>query len=132
MKVSKEALRNARQFLRLTLKDGKVDTDMARRIVDTVVKAKPRHYIATLEAYHRMLRLELEKRHAIVENASTLENEQCDAILADLRGKLGADVTAEFRHTPELLGGMRVKLGSTVWDSSVKARLDGLAQAFKS
>jgi F-type H+-transporting ATPase subunit delta len=79
-----------------------------------------------------MLRLELEKRHAIVENASTLENEQCDAILADLRGKLGADLTAEFRHSPDLLGGMRVKLGSTVWDSSVKARLDGLAQALQS
>ena len=129
MKVSKEALRTARQLLRLTLRDGRVDADVARRIVAGIIAGKPRHYLGILEAYHRMLRLELEKRHAIVENATPLDNAQCDAILADLRARLGADVSAEFKLVPELLGGMRIKLGSTVWDSSVKARLDSLRQA---
>ena len=132
MKVSKEALRTARQLLRLSMKDGRIDADASRRIAAAVIKAKPRHYIATLEAYQRMLRLELEKRHAIVETSVTLSDNERESVLSDLKGRLGADITAVFRDVPELLGGMRVKLGSTVWDSSIKARLDGLSRTIQS
>ncbi len=132
MKVSKEALRTARQLLRLSMKDGRIDAEASRRIAAAVVKAKPRHYIATLEAYQRMLRLELEKRHAIVETAVALSESERESVLGDLKGRLGADITADFRDVPELLGGMRVKLGSTVWDSSIKARLDGLSRTLQS
>jgi F-type H+-transporting ATPase subunit delta len=132
MKVSKEALRTARQLLRLSMKDGRIDPEASRRIATAVIKAKPRHYLATLEAYQRMLRLELEKRHAIVETAVALGDTERDAVLADLKNRLGTDITAEFRDAPDLLGGMRVKLGSTVWDSSIKARLDGLSRSLQS
>ena len=44
----------------------------------------------------------------------------------DLRRRYGNDLTAEFKVNPELLGGMRVKVGSDVWDGSVKARLTEL------
>jgi F-type H+-transporting ATPase subunit delta len=132
MKVSKEALRTARQLLRLSMKDGRIDADASRRIAAAVIKAKPRHYIATLEAYQRMLRLELEKRHAIVETAVALSDSERESVLSDLKGRLGADITADFRDVPDLLGGMRVKLGSTVWDSSIKARLDGLSRTIQS
>lgn len=128
MKVSKDALRTARQLIRLTLRKGKVDTDAARTIVSKIIADKPRHYQGVLTAYHRLLRLELEKRHAIVESAADLGQEEREKILATLRAKHGEDVTAEFRTTPELLGGIRVKLGSTVWDGSVKSRLESLRE----
>jgi F-type H+-transporting ATPase subunit delta len=38
-------------------------------------------------------------------------------------------VTAEFQTNPELIGGLRVKLGSDVFDGSIRARLDALATA---
>jgi F-type H+-transporting ATPase subunit delta len=79
-----------------------------------------------------MLRLELEKRHAIVETAVALSDSERESVLSDLKGRLGADITADFRDVPDLLGGMRVKLGSTVWDSSIKARLDGLSRTIQS
>ena len=126
MKVSKDALRNARQFLRLTLRNGWVDLAAAKTIVDKVIAVKPRHYLAILTAYHRLLRLELAKRHAIVESATEVAAEEQATITADLQRRHGADVTAEFRTNPELLGGIRVKLGSTVWDGSVKSRLEAL------
>lgn len=132
MKVSKEALRTARQLLRLSMKDGRIDAEASRRIAAAVIKAKPRHYIATLEAYQRMLRLELEKRHAIVETAVALNDSERESVLSDLKGRLGTDITADFRDVPDLLGGMRVKLGSTVWDSSIKARLEGLSRSLQS
>ncbi len=126
MKVSKDALRNARQFLRLTLRHGTVDLATAKTIVDKVIEVKPRHYLAILTAYHRLLRLELDKRHAIVESATEVSAEEQATITADLQTRHGADVTAEFRTNADLLGGIRVKLGSTVWDGSVKSRLEAL------
>ena len=48
---------------------------------------------------------------------------------ADLRARFGPDVTAEFRTSPGLIGGLRIRLGSDVLDGSVKARLDKLADA---
>ncbi|HEX2750330.1 MAG TPA: F0F1 ATP synthase subunit delta [Verrucomicrobiales bacterium] len=129
MKVSKEAQRTARQLFRLTTKDGKVNEKTARKIVAKITEEKPRHYLGILTAYHRMLRLEAAKRHAIVESASSLSNEQCDEIRGQLQKAHGKDLTAEFHLNSELIGGMRVKLGSTVWDGSVKSRLDNLRSA---
>lgn len=126
MKVSKDALRTARQFLRLTLRNGTLDHGAARTIVSKVIADKPRNYLGILNAYQRLLRLEIEKRHAIVESANELTGEEQTKVIRDLQYRHGQDVTTEFRVSPELLGGIRIKLGSNVWDGSVKSRLDAL------
>ena len=126
MKVSKDALRTARQFLRLTLRNGTVDLPAAKTIVEKVIADKPRNYLGILTSYQRLLRLEMEKRHAIVESAHSLPETEQATITADLQLRHGSDITTEFRTNPDLLGGIRVKLGSTVWDGSVKSRLDSL------
>jgi F-type H+-transporting ATPase subunit delta len=126
MKVSKDALRTARQFLRLTLRNGNVDLAAAKTIVAKVVADKPRNYLAILTSYQRLLRLELEKRHAIVESATTVSDTERATITADLQLRHGSDITAEYRTNPDLIGGIRVKLGSTVWDGSVRSRLEAL------
>src|SRR5687768_3994869 len=59
MKISKEARRTARQLIRYTLRDGKVNEDTARRIVAKLIAEKPRHYAGILNAYSRLLRLEV-------------------------------------------------------------------------
>ena len=126
MKVSKDALRTARQFMRLTLRNGTVDLAAARTIVGKVIADKPRNYLGILTSYQRLLRLEMEKRHAIVESAQGLSDTEEATVTADLQLRHGSDVTTEFRTNNELLGGIRVKLGSTVWDGSVKSRLESL------
>ena len=126
MKVSKDALRTARQFMRLTLRNGTVDLAAAQTIVDKVIAEKPRNYLGILTSYQRLLRLEMEKRHAIVESAQGLSETEQATVTADLQLRHGSDVTTDFRTNPELLGGIRVKLGSTVWDGSIKSRLESL------
>ena len=131
MKIHKEALRTARQLIRFTVKDGSVNEDTARTIVTKVLKDKPRHYLGILAGYQRMLRLEVEKRHAIVESAIELDGNERKSITGRLKKQHG-DITSEFKVTPDLLGGLRITLGSTVWDGSVKARLDALRTALLS
>ena len=128
MKIHKEALRTARQLIRLTIRDGSVNEDTARKIVAKVIKEQPRHYLGILAGYQRMLRLEVQKRHAIVESAVELDGNERRSVAGKLKKQHG-DVTSEFKVTPELIGGLRVSLGSTVWDGSVKARLDSLRDA---
>jgi F-type H+-transporting ATPase subunit delta len=126
MKVSKDATRAARSLLRLSYKDGKLQTAVVKDITRRVGESKPRGYLAILHEYGRLLRLEIGKRQAVVESAVELGAQTGNDLLGDLRRKYGEDLTAEFKVNPDLIGGMRVKVGSDVWDGSVRARLAAL------
>ena len=131
MKANKDALRTARGLFRVSLVDGRLDGDRVKKIVAKLSGEKPRNYLSILYAYSRMLRLELDKSHVVIDSAAKLDDATRDQILGDLKKKYGADVTSEFREDADLLGGLRVKVGSDVWDGTVKARLARLDEAFK-
>ncbi len=81
-----------------------------------------------LKNYRRLLRLELDKRSATVETASEVDPGIRSEIVANLKSKYGNDISTEFQTDPTLLGGMRVRVGSDVWDGSVRNRLQRLQQ----
>jgi F-type H+-transporting ATPase subunit delta len=70
----------------------------------------------------------VEKRTATIETASELPKESSAQILTNLKRKYGGDLAARFVVNKELLGGMRIRVGSDVWDSSVRNRLQRLQQ----
>jgi hypothetical protein len=43
-----------------------------RALVNSLIQKKPRNYVAVLDAYKRLLRLEIEKRSAVIESATEL------------------------------------------------------------
>jgi F-type H+-transporting ATPase subunit delta len=128
MKIPKESLRTARQLIRATVRGGVVSGDFARAVVQKLSVEKPRNFLATLSAYQRLLRLEVAQRHAVVESAQELSGDDQQKVLGELKNKYGQDITAEFKVNADLIGGMRVKLGSHVWDGSVKSRIDALRE----
>ena len=128
MKVRKETRQLARALLRASFTDGQLDKGRISSVVQSLIAKKPRDYIKVLEDYKRLLRLELEKRHARIEIASDLESETRSKIVANLKKKYGNDLTTEFVNNPALLGGVRIRVGSDVWDGSVRNRLQRLEQ----
>lgn len=130
MKSSKDAIRTARQLLKLTMVDGKLDAAKVKATIAKVKESQPRGYLGILDAYVKLVRLELAKRHAVIESAVELESSTKASVTADLKAKYGDDLTFEYKINKDLIGGMRVKVGSDVWDGSVKARLTKLAEAF--
>jgi F-type H+-transporting ATPase subunit delta len=128
MKINKEIRRLSRALLRASFTDGQLDPGEISSLVQSLVEKKPRYYIAVLENYQRLLRLEVEKRHARIESADELAPEASSRILSSLRRKYEADLTTEFRVNPELLGGLRIRVGSDVWDGTVRNRLERLEQ----
>jgi F-type H+-transporting ATPase subunit delta len=130
MKTSKDAQRLARKLFQATMVDGKLDADVARKVIKKLSGEKPRGYLGMIDAYLRLVRLEADRHHARVESAAELGTEMQQTVTNDLRGKYGDQLTIEFSTNTDLLGGMRVKVGSDVWDGSVKNRLDRLSDAF--
>ena len=70
----------------------------------------------------------IEKRRATIESATKLDPEAGLKIVIGLQQKYGTGLTTEFVLNPDLLGGVRIRVGSDVWDSSVRNRLDRLQQ----
>lgn len=68
---------------------------------------------------------------AEVVSAHPLDPAQVDALKAQLRTRTGRDVTVDLSVDPSLLGGLVVKIGSQMIDSSIKTRLNSLAHAMK-
>jgi F-type H+-transporting ATPase subunit delta len=128
MKISREARRTAREFFRLSLVNGRLDRSRVTEISQRLIAEKPRAYLEILKELARLVRLELERRHAVIESASPLDDASAANIAKTLRTQFGNDITTEFRTTPGLLGGLRIKLGSDVWDGSISSRLNALSQ----
>lgn len=68
---------------------------------------------------------------AEVTSATPLSDSQRDAISAALRGSLGKAPEITTRVDPSILGGLRVRVGSRLYDASLKTRLDHLKTALK-
>jgi F-type H+-transporting ATPase subunit delta len=128
MKINKEIRQLAREMLRASFTDGQLDPGKIESLVQSLIARRPRHFIDILQHYKRLLRFEIEKRHAKIETASELSAKAAAEIIAKLKRKYGADLTADFTVDPILLGGMRVRVGSDVWDGSVRNRLQRLQQ----
>lgn len=126
MKISKEARRTSRQLFRVCLADGKLDESRVRLVVAQVAASKPRGYIAILDAFQGLVRAEIDSHRALVESATPLTAELQSNLASSLAAKYGRPLSLEYQTQPELLGGIRVKVGSDVWDGSVKARLENL------
>ena len=130
MKITKVANATARRIFRMCQTDGRLDEANLLKCIRKVAADKPRDYRGILSALKRLVRLEVERRHVVVESATDLDTASRDRVSTGLAAKYGSDLTYEFRVNPELLGGLKVRVGNDVFDGSVKGRLDRLAQAF--
>ena len=68
---------------------------------------------------------------AEVTSARPLSDEQVDAIKQQLRARMGRDINVDLNVDPAILGGLVVKIGSQMIDSSIRTKLNNLAQAMK-
>ncbi|HJM64976.1 MAG: H(+)-transporting ATPase [Roseibacillus sp.] len=130
MKISREAATTARRAFRMCVEGDRVVDDKLRKVFKKIADEKPRGWQAILHELKRLTRLEMERRQVLVESAEALEEASQDRIKGSLARKYGDDLSFEFKITPGLLGGIRVRVGNDVWDGSVKTRLDRLSNTF--
>ena len=130
MKISKQARRDAKQLYRFCRVNGVLDEGRVRQAVQHVIATKPRGYFAILSHFQRLVKLDLDHRTASVQSAMPLAEPQQASIQANLARRYGAGLIFAFTQNPSLIGGLRVQVGSDVYDGSVQARLADLEASF--
>ncbi|MFD0893011.1 F0F1 ATP synthase subunit delta [Luteolibacter ambystomatis] len=130
MKISKTATIAARRIFRSCQTAAGLDEPKLSAAIRELVATQPRDYRGILHGLKRLVRLEVERRQVTVESATDLDAASRARVEAGLTDKYGHGLTFEYRVNPALLGGLKVRVGSDVFDGSVKGRLDRLAQVF--
>jgi F-type H+-transporting ATPase subunit delta len=79
-------------------------------------------------AYRRLLQEQMGIRQAEIVTARELDEKDRGALVAEIGKLAGAQIEASFKLDPSILGGTVVRIGSTVYDGSVRGRLDRLKE----
>jgi F-type H+-transporting ATPase subunit delta len=130
MKTAKQAQREARQLFRLCLADGSLDEDRARRVVQRLVDTSRPGTLPVLSRFQRLVRLDRTKHSADVTSAVPLPPDIRALIEGAVAQLYGPGIVTSFAEDPMLLGGLRVTVGSDVYDGTVKAGLAALEVNF--
>jgi F-type H+-transporting ATPase subunit delta len=130
MQTRKQAERDAKKLYRACLVNGSLDEARVRGVVQRVLAAGGGGRLGVLSRWLRLVRLDRAKRLADVESAVPLPADARAAIEAALARVLGPDLATSFADNPALIGGVRVKVGSDVYDGSIQGHLAALESRF--
>jgi F-type H+-transporting ATPase subunit delta len=132
MKVPKQARQQAKRLFRICVRDGLLDENRFRQMMAWLLEARPRGYLPILVQLQRMVQLEQDRRSAVIESPLPLDPAVQANIKSSLQRRYGPGLSFRFTQQPNLLAGLRVQVGSDVYDGSVRARLNSVQQSFES
>jgi F-type H+-transporting ATPase subunit delta len=118
--------RAARRLYRLCLVDGGLDESRVRRVVRRIVESRRRGMAAVLTRFERLVRIDLDRHTAHVESAVPVSAELRARLEADIERRFGRGMHAAFSENAGLIGGLRMRVGSHVYDDTVRGRLDAI------
>ncbi len=90
------------------------------------------HVAEVAAAWRRILQEQSGIRPAEIVTARELGKDERDALAAEVARLAGAKIDASFKLDKSILGGTVVRIGSTVYDGSVRGRPDRLKEALVS
>jgi F-type H+-transporting ATPase subunit delta len=86
------------------------------------------HVVEVAAAYRRILQQQSGIRPAEIVTARPLSADERSELVAELAKVAGAKLDPSFKLDSSILGGAVVRIGSTVYDGSVRGRLDRLKE----
>ena len=126
MAPTRRVRRTARQFFRFCVVNGSLDEHRVREVVERVIRSRRRGLLAMLKQFERLVRLDRERHSARVESATPLPEELRREFATGVARTYGPGIETSFAENPALIGGVRLKVGSDVYDGSVRAKLDSI------
>jgi len=81
------------------------------------------------QAYRRLLQQQSGIRQAEIVTARALSEPERTSLVAEIGKLAGSRIDASFKLDPSILGGTVVRIGSTVYDGSVRGRLERLKES---
>ena len=129
MKLSKEARLGAKSLAKACISGGVLDRAKVSKVLAEVSSRRPAGYAQMLHEFHRLIRLEVERKTALIQTAASLDAAGKDSLTKAVRQRFGADVETQFAVNSELIAGVRIRVGSDLLDANVRERLSRLEAA---
>ncbi len=126
MAKNRRVRRTARQFFRLCVVNGSLDDHRVRQVVERAIRSRRRGVLAMLQEFQRLVRLDRERHLASIQSAVPLPEPMRADLVAAVTRTYGPGLETSFAENPALIGGVRLQVGSDVYDGSVRARLDSI------
>ena len=130
MKTTRQTLREAKRLFRVCMVGGTLDENRVRQVVQGVIDSGRPGGLKVLSRFQRLVRIERAGRSAKIESPSPLAGDVRASIESDLTRLYGRGLLTSYADNPTLLGGVRITVGSDVYDGSVQARLAELEEKF--
>jgi F-type H+-transporting ATPase subunit delta len=130
MITKRQAAREARRMFHICLVDGLLDEGRVRQVVEKVLQSRRRGYLLLIGQFQRLVRLAYLSRLAKVESATPVPSDLQANIQDGLVRAYGPGIAIAFSLDPALIGGMRIQVGSDVYDGSVRRTLEQLQRNF--
>ncbi|QSR87992.1 F0F1 ATP synthase subunit delta [Methylacidiphilum caldifontis] len=125
MKISREAKRQAKVLFKLCQKNGSIDTIKLKEVINRLLEEKPRRYLEVLERLRQLVTHEVAKNTYVVQSPIELPD-QGKTVFEKLEKIFGPALEKKYQICPELIGGIRIQVGSDVWDGSIAYKLKNL------
>ena len=127
MRASKQSTVFARQLFLLSLAEGQVSAERVAAVLAHLTEHPPRQPLAVLRCYHRLIAGQLARNRALVEHGGPIDAGALRVIEAAFTRKYQRPVAATARPNPELIAGLRVRVGDDVYEASVAGQLATLS-----
>lgn len=131
IRTAAQAKRKARQLFGFCLVNGRLDRDRVLNVVSIVRQHRYRGYFRVLKEFERLVRLEVRAYTAEVESATALSHLSEIKVRERVQSAYGSRTTTIFEINPGLIGGLRIRIGSDVYDGTVQAKLAMLKRSFE-
>ena len=127
MRADKKTKALAKQLFKLSVVNGNVSPEQVAGVLGYIEKTAPRNALALLKLYQRAITTEFAKSRALVEHAGPVTDATLRSIEAAMTKKYSRTVTATAQPNPKLLAGLRIRVGSDVYESTVAGQLATLS-----
>ena len=127
---TQQARRDAKQLFRLCLTKGLLDEGLVSKVVQRVSETSNRNRFKVLSEFRRLVRLDCIRHTAKIDSAKPLPPGIEASVQAGLVRVYGPGLNISFTHSPALIGGMRIQVGSDVYDGTIQGRLAVLEANF--
>ena len=128
--TGRQVARMTKKLFRLCLVGGRLDQRRADRVVHMIIAKKRRGYLRILRQFARLLHVQQEQHSATVECAVPCSADVELSVRRRIESLYGPGIATVFAHNPHLIGGMRIRVGSDVFDGSILYRLTALDKSF--
>jgi len=128
MKINRTARSEAKTLFRICHSEQGLDEVRLRKVIGVLAQKKPRGYLQVLGRLGQLVRLEVGRATHEVVSAAKLEDGG-KSVFSILEKHFGKPLAQQVEVRPEVLGGLRIRVGSDVWDATIRGRLEALARS---